>query len=829
MDMATKFQDQLVFHMTGKRAGDGLDAIDIGSLRPAALAGFRDLTRLRYDYPVVLPESVDDPDFAHSLSAVVVGLLAEIAPRGLEGERLRKHVLRLERELRTLLATGATGTLSQLWVTAAQRIATDPTVAEVLQKAGQSLKLDGDVVDCNPQLPARFLTQAWRHAQARKAREFRTLADNLVRKLSDIRRAAFARSAAGQQPEALAATIGGRHADVFDFAIMSKLVIRNAPDDELPAARRRRIEWALDVLRKQPFHADPAGRAAGGPPFEFAFASCADAVAAYRQRLPRLTQVVKAMSIAELEADGAYVEADHDAFFERYDENSLTSDDLALFPDYLVCIPAGANDAPENAGLMDMLSAGLPVKVLVEQTDLLEEASIGTGHFAFGVRSARLATTAMGLGGMFVMQATSADLHALRERVQRGMACRGPALFSVFAGSPAAAGDLPPYLTAAAAKESRAFPAFTYDATAGDNWAARFSLETNRNPDADWAVDPLEYADEAQQRVIEDVAFTYADFALCDRRYAAHFAVVPRERWNDGMLPAAQWLRLPERPATERIPYLWAVDADDRLHRVIVDARLMQSSRRCLLLWHRLQEHAGIHDSHAERLLAREKAAWEAQRQQALPASEVAAATDPAASAEAPARRGRCRPRRGGARCRVAVRRCVDRNRPVPELQRMPGDQRPDVRVQREQAGVHQGHRCRHLPAVGRSRRSVPGRDHSPGQAAQSRRSRTRRAAGARPAVSVARNGRPRRWRRAALLGDRTRMLRRSMRVRRQGPAAARRRAAIVDLRPFLPNAAGVASPQRDWAQDHTQGRGASVVTVANERCGPSRILEEVY
>jgi ferredoxin len=636
--MAAKFQDQLVFHMTGKRAGDSLAAIDVGTLRPASLAGFRDLTRLRYDYPLVLPESTADPQFAHSLSAVVGALLAEVAPRGLEGERMRKQVLRLERELRAMLASGATGTLSELWRGAVERLAPAETVAKVLLQAGDALKVDGDVVDCDPYLPARFLARAWRHAQARKGAEFRALVDSLVRKLSDIRRAAFARSAAGQQPAALAATIGAGHADVFDFAIMSKLVIRNAPKDELPSARRRRIEWALDVLRKQPFFADPAGPAAGIAPFEFSFDSCAAAVDAYRQRLPRLTQLVKAMSIAELEADGAYVEADHDPFFERYDESALTSDDLALFPDYLVCIPAGANDAPENAGLIDMLSAGLPVKVLVQQTDLLEEASIGTGHFAFGVRSARLATTAMGLGGMFVMQATGADLYALRERVQRGMSCRGPALFSVFAGSPAAAGNLPPYLTAAAAKESRAFPAFTYDATAGANWATRFSLETNRNADTDWAVDAFEYADEAQQRVTEEVAFTYADFVLCDQRYAAHFAVVPRERWNDGMLPLAQWLRLPEKPATERIPYLWAVDADDRLHRVIVDARLMQSTRRCLLLWHRLQEHAGIHDSHAERLLAREKAAWEAEKQQALGALQgTAAAAAPAAADVAPA------------------------------------------------------------------------------------------------------------------------------------------------------------------------------------------------
>ncbi len=644
MDMALKSQDQRVFHMTGKRAGEGLAPIDVGTLRPALLAGYRDLTRLRYDYPLVLPESTIGDGYVHSLSAVVASLLTEIAPRGLEGERLRKHVLRVERELRAMLAVGETGMLSDLWARAAGRVSdgADDTVAKVLAQTGDSLKVDGEVVDCDPRLSTRIVTQAWRHTQAEKGGRFRALIDSLMRKLTDIRRAAFARSAAGQQPEALASSIGSGHGDVFDFTVMSKLVVRGAPKDELPPARRRRIEGALEVLRTQPFYADPVGAATAGP-WEFVFDNCAAAAVAYRERLPRLTEVVKAIAIAELESDGAYVEADHDSFFERYDENALTADDLALFPNYLVCIPADRNDAPENAGLIDMLSAGLPVKVLVQQTDLLEEASIGTGHFAFGVRSARLATTAMGLGGMFVLQATCGDLYAMRERIERGLACRGPALFSIFAGSPAAAHDLPSYLTASMARESRAFPAFSYDASAGENWAARFSLEHNRNSDADWPVEPFEYSDEAMQRVTGEVAITYADFVLCDRRYAAHFAVVPRERWSAGMLPVAEWLKLPQSTATEAVPYLWAVDADDRLHRVIVDARLMQATRRCLLLWHRLQEHAGIHDSHAERLLARERADWEAERQlvqEALQkavasAAPGAAATEPAAAVPA--------------------------------------------------------------------------------------------------------------------------------------------------------------------------------------------------
>ncbi len=62
-------------------------------------------------------------------------------------------------------------------------------------------------------------------------------------------------------------------------------------------------------------------------------------------------------------------------------------------------------------------------------------------------------------------------------------------------------GRNPALLSAAAAMEARAFPAFVYDAAGGDNWATRFSLDHNRKPDIDWALEPFEYADEAMQRV----------------------------------------------------------------------------------------------------------------------------------------------------------------------------------------------------------------------------------------------------------------------------------------------------------------------------------------
>jgi hypothetical protein len=628
MDMQAKQQDQLIFHLTGRRQGDGLKAIDGLDLRPALLAPYRDLAALRHDFPLVLDQRIGGHEFVRSLSGVVDGVLKDVAPRGIEGERLRRHALQLEREIRRAVDDGASGTLDDLWAMAAAKLGASEgeTFEQVLSHTGGALRTEGEVVGCSHDMPARLITHAWHAAHHAKARHFHADLSRLVLKLSDILRAAFAHSQASRQPHHLKESVGGPHQDQFDFAALSRIVGKGVPRDELPPARHGRLVHVLGVLESQRFFA-PADAVDDGECFDFVFDNCAAAAKAYRDRLAEVAELVKAMSIAELEVQGRYIEAEHDLFFEAFDENALTAADLARFPDYLVCIPPDCNDAPENANLMEMLSSGLPVKVLVQTSDLLEEASIGTGRFAFGVRSARLATAAMGLGGMFVLQSPSANLYALRSQIGRGLARPGPALFSVFAGSPRSASLLPPYLTAAAAMQSRAFPAFTYDAAAGGNWAARFSLENNPQPDDDWSVETIAYFDAALQRAEQRSAFTFADFVLCDTRYAAHFALVPPERWSAAMVPVADWLALDEAEAAKRVPYLLAVDSQDTLQRVIVDARLMQATRRCLLLWRRLQEHGGVHDSHAERLLAREKAAWAAEQ----PAEAVAA---PAAAAE---------------------------------------------------------------------------------------------------------------------------------------------------------------------------------------------------
>jgi len=638
MLMEAELQSQVAFHLTGRRPASGLEAVDILALRPALLARYRDLTALRYDFPLVLVDGGADGDRVQALSGLVDRLLQNIA-RGDDAERVTRHVLRLERQLRALLAEGVEGSLSTLWDMAAERLGVreDESLRDSLGRARVALKIDGALVDCDAALPARLVAHAWRAVQDAKAARFRATVGRLIQKLSDILRADFNRSDAGRSAESLKASIGDLHADLFDFDAMSRLLTKAAPETMLSESRRTRIRALLTVLESQRFYAGTGGAGGGESAYSFVYQTCAGALAAYRERLAQLTAVARAMAVAELEIAGEFRESRHAAFFETYGADGLDPADQALFPDYLVCVNVQQLDAAETFTLSEILSAGLPMKVLLQTDDILEESPGGGGHFGFGLRSRQLAHTAIGLNDVYVLQSASSNLFQFRGHLRNGFAYRGPALFSVFSGATGTTGDLPPYLCAAAAMDSRAFPAFAYDPSAGTDWASRFDLQANPDIGLDWPVRSFAYEDETHQRVAEDLAFTPVDFVACDSRYARHFARVPRAGWAANMIPAGECLARDGMGSLENVPCLLMVGRDDTLQKVIVDEKLMREARRCREMWHSLQELGGIHNSHAQRLLAQERKAHDERAQAATDTRVTGPGGAPAAAAPATA------------------------------------------------------------------------------------------------------------------------------------------------------------------------------------------------
>ena len=657
--MEAELKEHVAFHLTGRRPALAAAADERLELRPALLARYRDLTQLRYDFPLVLVRgAAADRSCVQSLSAIFDGLAHAVADAD-DSERVTHHLLRLEQQIRGLAAAGASGWLSALWERAVQQLTArgDASVQLSLARARAALKVDGEVVDCGRALPANLVRHAWNAVQEQKARRFRADTGRLILKLSDILHADFAQSKAGRSADHLRSAMGGADSDIFNFEAMSQVLGKTAARSALPESRHRRIENLLKVLRSQRFYSGLDGATSGKQTYAFVFDKCSTALAAWRERLPAALELARAIAVAKLEIDAQYREDRHDALFAAMGDDQLDGAEMALLPDYLVCLGAAQLQGAESERLMEILSAGLPVKVLTQTDDLLEEAALGgDAHLGFGLRGKQLANLAIGLNEVYVLQAPASHLYQFRERIVRGMHYAGPALFNVFSGAGGKSRDLPPYLVAAAAMESRAFPAYTFDPSAGANWAARFDLAANPQAELDWPLQTFDYEDEKQQRVSEKLTFTVIDFVAADSRYARHFVRVSRAAWGKNLLPASECCGRQSKGIPDQLPCLMMVDRQNNLQKVIVDDKLLRAAQRCREAWHSLQELGGIHNSHAERLLEHERAEWQAREQEAkieraaptanapavtaAPTAEgvAAAAVDAAAAVEEPAR-----------------------------------------------------------------------------------------------------------------------------------------------------------------------------------------------
>jgi hypothetical protein len=582
------------FYLTGRRAGEASAG---PALRPALLAAYRDLTKLRYDFPLVLRANPKDGPVFEPLSA--------LTDRRIEGGAEREQALRVERELRAQAAAA---------------------------------KIDGELADCDAAMPARLLAHVWRAMQEQKAEVFRRSVERLIVKLDDILRADRAHSAEGRSAASLKASFGNLHEQAFDFDSMSQMLGTVSVQTVLSDSRRGRIESTLADLRAQRFYAT-----GGAEALDFRFQSCAAALQAFRARVPDMMRLAKAITLAELEVQGEFSSERHDALFERLAASGLDLRDLALFPDYLVCVREADVRGAEQDALLEILAGGLPMKVLLQTDDLLGEPLARAGHVPAGAHGRQLAHMALGLNTVYVLQASAAQLAVQRGRLLQAMRFPGASLISVFSGASGHAGDLPPYLVAAAATESRAFPSFSYDPAAGPDWASRFSLEGNPQPERDWPLHALAYEDAEHQRVQAQLAFTLMDFAACDARYAQHFAAVPRAGRGVNLMPAAECVQRDSKAVPDQLPGLLMVDDANWVHQVIVDDRLLREARRAAEAWRSLQELGGIRNSHAERALAREREKGEEARAAVAPAPtpapEAAASAAPAAEPAAPPER----------------------------------------------------------------------------------------------------------------------------------------------------------------------------------------------
>ena len=300
----------------------------------------------------------------------------------------------------------------------------------------------------------------------------------------------------------------------------------------MPEAARERIRRLLGVLDAQPFFPARRERRARRRQrcLRYLFDSCAEALAAYRERLPKLLELAKALAIAELEIEGGTTPSGTTRCSRRTARTAWTARSWPRSPTTWSASTRSA-DAAEQTPLMEILFVGLPIKVLIQVDDLLDaRRQRRRRHSASGCAAGR---SPHGHGPERRLRAAvrRSNLFRFRERIADGHALRraGP-VQRLFRRQRRSRG-LPPYLMAAAAMESRAFPAFTYDPSAGPDWASRFYLEANPQVDRDWPV-RVRLRGRAAPECQRGPGVHAGRFPRQRRALRRSPGRVPREKWN---------------------------------------------------------------------------------------------------------------------------------------------------------------------------------------------------------------------------------------------------------------------------------------------------------
>lgn len=325
--------------------------------------------------------------------------------------------------------------------------------------------------------------------------------------------------------------------------------------------------------------------------------------------MAKMAEGFKAVRMAEMELKGDYVDERDAPMLRHFNWLLFTDDEWKLCPPV---VSMGGDGAMYDIGFQNLsrlMMSGKPIKVLVVDTQVYSNTGgqactsgfIGQvsdmapyGSALHGKTEARKEISLIGMAHRtaFVMQGTVAHATKLLDGFIDGLNSRRPALFNVYAVCPPehGVGDDKSVDQSKLAVESRAYPLFRFDPDAGTTFAQCVSLAGNPAPSADWPSYKLKYLDENGQPQRMDLPVTFADFAATEARFAKHFRKAPQETWNDAMIPLAELIALPAAQRTGRFPYIWAVDAQQHLIRLLVAEELVRATEERLAYWRQLRD-----------------------------------------------------------------------------------------------------------------------------------------------------------------------------------------------------------------------------------------------
>ncbi len=335
------------------------------------------------------------------------------------------------------------------------------------------------------------------------------------------------------------------------------------------------------------------------------------AMGVFEGHMAKMAEGFKTIRKAELELSGGYNTAEHNDFFTYFTWHEFTDEEWLLCPPVVTLGGDGAMYDIGFQNLSRMMASGKPIKVIVVDTQVYSNTGGQACTSGFIGQVSDMAQYGkvwkgkpeprkeIGLIGMahrntYVMQATMANTSHMIEGFIDGLMTKRPALFNLYTTCQPehGVGDDMGAHQAKLAVESRAYPLFRYHPDKGVRPQDAFDLEGNPAIDQLWPTYKLKYQENGREKAME-VAMTFADFAITEGRFRKHFRKVPRDAWNDNMVQLADFLEMDKDEREGKFPYIWAVDLQQRLSRVLVAKTIVESCEERRDFWIMLRAIAG--------------------------------------------------------------------------------------------------------------------------------------------------------------------------------------------------------------------------------------------
>ena len=337
------------------------------------------------------------------------------------------------------------------------------------------------------------------------------------------------------------------------------------------------------------------------------------ALGLFEGHMAKMAEGFKAVRQAELELGQGYNPAEHESLFTHLSWHDFSDEEWHLCPPV---VAVGGDGAMYDIGFQNLsraLMTGKPVKIMVVDTQVYSntggQASTATfvgqvadmapyGSAMKGKQEIRKEMSLIGMAhrSAYVLQSSVANPTHLIEGYIDGLNSRRPALFNIYTCCPVehGVGDDRSVEQSKLAVESRAYPLMKYDPDLGVTFDECLSLEGNPAMESAWPEYTLSYVDEEGATQKMTLPVTFADFALTEGRFAKHFRKAPKDSWNDTMLPLVELMELAQDEREGLFPYIWAVDKQNHLMRVMVSADLVRSTEERQSFWRQLKGMAGL-------------------------------------------------------------------------------------------------------------------------------------------------------------------------------------------------------------------------------------------